>query len=109
MSKEQERLTVREACRRRMTLDGANAQALEGALAMTERERDEARRMLEAICDEFERTIAHAEWVAAGSKGMSVPFHGDFASVVQLPSVVSRMRWWAREMRRALPAPEDKS
>lgn len=102
MSKEQERLTVREACRRRMPLDGANAQALEGALAMTERERDEVRNMLEAICGEFERTVAHADWRAAGSKGMSVPFHGDFASVAQLPSVISRMRWWVKEMRNVI-------
>jgi len=35
-------LTVREACRRRMPLGGADAQALEHALAITERERDEA-------------------------------------------------------------------
>jgi len=43
MTKEQEQMTVRAACRRRMPLDGANAQALEGALAMTERERDDAK------------------------------------------------------------------
>jgi len=36
-------LTVREACRRRMPLDGADAQCLEHALTITERERDEAR------------------------------------------------------------------
>ena len=72
-------------------------------------ERAAARYMFEGICGEFERTIAHADWVAAGSKGMSVPFHGDFASVAQLPGVVGRMRWWVREMRRALPDPEDKS
>jgi hypothetical protein len=97
MTTKNEALTVREACRRRMPLDGADAQALEGALAMTERDRDEAWRLLEAICGEFERTIRHAEWVAAGSKGMSVPFHGDFASVAHLPSVIGRMRWWSRD------------
>ncbi len=43
------RLTVREACRRRMFLDGADAQALEHALTITERERDEAVRTLEGI------------------------------------------------------------
>lgn len=62
----------------------------------------EIKRWLESIADEFERTIAHADWKAAGSKGMSVPFHGDFASAVQLPSVISRMRWWAREFKTAL-------
>jgi len=36
-------LTVREACRRRMPLDGTDAQALEHAITITERERDEAR------------------------------------------------------------------
>jgi hypothetical protein len=36
-------LTVREACRRRHPLDGADAEALEHALTITERERDEAR------------------------------------------------------------------
>ena len=35
--------TVRAACKRRMPLDGADAQALEYALTMTERERDAAR------------------------------------------------------------------
>lgn len=65
-------------------------------------ERDEARKWLEGICEEFEKTVAYADWRAAGSKGMSVPFHGDFASVVQLPSAISRMRWWAREFRRVL-------
>jgi hypothetical protein len=37
-----ETLKVREACRRRMPLDGTDAQALEHALTITERERDEA-------------------------------------------------------------------
>ena len=83
---------------------------LRALLAEVERfmnERDAARHMLEGICGEFERTIRHADWVAAGSKGMSVPFHGDFASVAHLPSIISRMRWWAREMRRAITG-EDK-
>lgn len=65
--------------------------------------RDEAARaVLSAICSEFEGAVAHADWRAAGSPGMSVPFTGDFASATQLPSVVSRMRWWAREMRRVI-------
>ena len=36
-------MTVREAARRRTPLDGADAQALEGALSSTECERDAAR------------------------------------------------------------------
>lgn len=98
-------LTVREACRRRMPLDGVDAQALEGALALTERERDKARAALSALCAEFEGAVAHADWKANGSKGMQVPFTGDFASVTQLPSAIGRMRWWAREIRKVL---EDK-
>lgn len=39
-------LTIREACRRRMPLDGADAQALEHALTITERERDALREAL---------------------------------------------------------------
>lgn len=39
-------VTVREACRLRQPLDGADAQALEHALAVTERQRDEARATL---------------------------------------------------------------
>jgi len=35
-------ITVRKACRIQMPLDGADAQALEHALTITERERDEA-------------------------------------------------------------------
>lgn len=65
-------------------------------------ERDEARKWLEAICEEFEATISHADWVRGGSRGMSLTFTGDFANVVQLPSVISRMRWWAREFRAVL-------
>lgn len=64
----------------------------------------ELRRVTEALADEFDKAVAHAEWRAAGSKGMRVPFHGDFAAATQLPSLVGRMRWWAREMRKALDA-----
>jgi hypothetical protein len=57
------------------------------------------RALLEGICSQFEGAVAHADWRAAGSRGMHVPFTGDFASAVQLPSVVGRMRWWAKEIR----------
>lgn len=42
MSDTPAKITVREACRRRMALDEADAQALEHALTITERERDAA-------------------------------------------------------------------
>ena len=41
--------TVRSAARMRQPLDGADAQALEGALCSTERERDEARAEVERL------------------------------------------------------------
>ena len=75
---------------------------IQQARIKAEDERDEARAMLSAICSEFERAVSHADWRAAGSPGMSVPFTGDFASATQIPSVVGRMRWWAREMRKAI-------
>ncbi len=53
------------------------------------------RGLLAGICSLFEGVVAYAD----GSKGMHVPFTGDFASAAQIPSVVSRMRWWAREIR----------
>ncbi len=46
-----EPLTVREAAKQRQPLDGADAQALEGALAATERERDAARLVVRTLDD----------------------------------------------------------
>lgn len=66
-----------------------------------------ASQWLEGICEEFERTVAYADWRAAGSKGMSVPFHGDFASVARLPGAIDRMRWWVREFRKVLPKKDE--
>ena len=54
-------------------------------------------------------SIAHEFEVAVESRnpvgGMSVPPSGDFISCAQLPSAVGRMRWWAREIRKAQPIP----
>lgn len=55
--------------------------------------------VVKQIAYEFARTIAHAE---RPKGGMQVPFHGDFAPVAQLPSVVSRMRWWVERFHKAL-------
>ena len=49
------RLTVRAACAQRYPLDGADAQALEYALTMTEQERDEARAEIERLRGEREQ------------------------------------------------------
>lgn len=65
------RLTVREHARRRGTLGGADAQALEGALAMTERERDEARAEVErrkARCIALENECASLEASAVAAR-----------------------------------------
>lgn len=57
---------------------------------------------LVAITDVLE---AHVREADRRGGGMSVPFHGDFASALRLPSVVGRFRWWARELRAALDSP----
>lgn len=68
-----------------------------------EEEKERLRLGLESICDEFERTIDYAD--NKGKGGQHVPFHGDFASACQLPSFVSRARWWARHLREVLGPP----
>jgi hypothetical protein len=45
----EEKINVRDACRRRMPLDGTDAQAMEHALKMTEDERDEERARVRAL------------------------------------------------------------
>lgn len=50
--------SAREAARRRMRLDGADAQALEHALTITERERDEVRADLARVTAERDKAIA---------------------------------------------------
>lgn len=69
--------TVREACRKRTALDGVDAQALEHALTITERERDDAYagiREVRKICTELlaEETDrlrgAVAKLIAAGQQ-----------------------------------------
>ena len=54
------RKSARQHARERGALDGADAQALEGALSMTERERDEARQQLERLLD----SSAEGSWMA---------------------------------------------
>lgn len=50
-----------------------------------------------SLANEFEIAVASRE----PKSGMQVPLSGDFISCAQLPSAVGRMRWWAREIRKA--------
>lgn len=63
------------------------------------RERDELVKALSSIRDEFDSTVIEAE---RSKGGMSVPFGGDFAAVVRLPSVTARMKWWVQQFDAAL-------
>lgn len=68
----QDMMTVREAARQRKPIDGVDAQALEGALVMTERERDDALANLKLRTTEVERLRSGrlaAMLIAAESKG----------------------------------------
>ena len=57
--------TVRSAARMRQPLDGADAQALEGALCSTERERDEARAEVERLTRQRDEARAEVERLRA--------------------------------------------
>jgi len=57
-----------------------------------------------ALLGEFDRAVAHRDWINAGRHGMSVPFHGDFTGAIQHPGLMGRIRWWARQLRAALDA-----
>jgi len=50
-----------------------------------------------SLAEQFERAVASREPVS----GMQVTPTGDFISAAQLPSVLKRMKWWAREIRKA--------
>jgi hypothetical protein len=89
-------LQAREA---RRTSRAALAAERDAALARAEK----LEGALEGITSELERTVAEAD---RPKGGMRVPFHGDFASALQLPSVVGRFRWWARNLRAALNTEE---
>ena len=78
----------------------ADARTLASLLRRAER--------LESLTAGFADTVEAAarEWgnIAAGRKGMQVPFHGDFGGVHQ-PSTKARLRWWAKAFRAALAEP----
>lgn len=54
-------ISAREAARRGQPLDGADAQALEGALQVTERERDEARNWALGLAEFIDDTMPWGE------------------------------------------------
>lgn len=70
-------------------------------------------RVANSKLSEIALSLAHEFEVAVASRepksGMQVPPSGDFISCAQLPSAVGRMKWWAREIRKAqepVPLPE---
>jgi len=66
----------------------------------TEYKAPTALELLEVLTLEFEAAIA--EWDRPkGGQQAGLP-GSDFYWVRQIPSVAGRIRWWAREMRRAL-------
>lgn len=60
----------------------------------------EALRIMNGFAETAEAAVANSEWQAGPRTGMHVPFHGDFANAV--PSVIARLRWWAREFRASI-------
>jgi hypothetical protein len=85
---------------------------MDQALATVTAERDAAlaevaklRHTPLALLGEFERATQEQDRINAGQRGMSVPFHGDFAGAIQHPGLMGRIRWWARELQDALATP----
>lgn len=76
--------------------------SLRADLAAKEGQLETLRRIASALAGEFDRAVAHAEFVAGGSKGMHVPFHGDFESAARMPSLVGKLRWWSRALHEAI-------
>lgn len=78
----------------------ADAEALAARVAELEAENAKLRRcagLAEALAGEFEAAVSSREMTG----GMRVTPTGDFIACAQLPSAVSKMRWWAREIRAA--------
>lgn len=62
----------------------------------------EAKRYKEALTYITENFEAVVEESARLKGGMSVPFHNDFMVALRHPSMLSRLRWWATQMRAVL-------
>lgn len=76
-------------------LDEAHAE-----IAELKQRLDKAKFVVDGLRSEVDSAKRHREWVAAGSKGMHVPFHGDFAGVPT--SSLLRLEWWLRELDKSL-------
>lgn len=55
-----------------------------------------------ALLREMEGAVREADHIRAGRPGQHVPFHGDFASVVLMPSAIEKMREWSKAFRDAI-------
>jgi hypothetical protein len=90
-------------------LDGGCLGCLDRSIAEQKQAREQAARerlahLRERLTYFGEAIEARAADLARPKGGMQVPFHGDFASAP--PSVVSRLRWWHRDLLAALDAAE---
>jgi chromosome segregation ATPase len=61
-------IELREACRRRMPLGGASAQALEGALSLVEEELEAAKLQIHELQAEVERSHKHIDELREGGR-----------------------------------------
>lgn len=81
------------------------------ALAEARAENERLRAALDGFASSVEAAERH---FARPAGGMQVPYHDDWTGVDRMPSVRSRLGWWARRMRAALsphvpsyPGPSD--
>lgn len=64
---------------------------------------EQPRRALEGLLSEFEAVIRQAD-APKGGQQVGPSSAGDFAGAVRMPSMLSSMRWWIRELREAREA-----
>lgn len=101
MSLEHDLLVLREHWRNTDQLQvdetvGGYIDSLQRRLALAEK----VCRLADALASEFEAAVESTQ----PKTGMQVQPCGDFISAARLPIVLSRMRWWAREIRLAQAA-----
>lgn len=61
-------------------------------------EYDPEKDYIEGLAHQVKAAEANLKFIADGSKGMHVPFHGDLAGINQ--HRLNRLKWWLREIRR---------